>query len=371
MLLIAVFCLLCFSPVFLSYQLDPSDFFTGAQHRPRLEIVYPENGQVLDDVDLDIKINLDGYDMPSQFHDSRVCVGLSTGTSFNEHCFDQSPDLEFHVKGLIPGAQYSLRIAFYERGNAIAVSVRSFRVAGIKGLVANNQDEVVTIMTAVQVAVNYQASGMEALAESIYRDILTEYPTYPNALHLLGVLYYQKGDPSSAIPYIERALNGTKSFEAFHNTLGECYRTLGKIADAQEQFQIAVALNPDYLAPVFNLGLTYQQTDQWEEAINQYRKVTLATKDPARGLVVSDQVREESKIRECDLLQAMGRASLAKECWLDGLSLFPGNDLMYNELGNLYGQGGEYDEALDLYRQAAGLGSLINMLDFSRSFMSL
>ena len=38
-----------------------------------------------------------------------------------------------------------------ERGNAIAVSVRSFRVAGIKGLVAHDQDEAVTIQTAVQV----------------------------------------------------------------------------------------------------------------------------------------------------------------------------------------------------------------------------
>jgi hypothetical protein len=124
-LLISV--IISFSPVFLSYQLDPSDFFTGAQHRPRLEIIYPENGQVLDDVDLEIRIKLDGYDMPSNFHNSRVCVGLSTGTSFAEHCFDQSPDLVFHVNGLSPGMQYSLRIAFYERGNAIAVSVRSFR----------------------------------------------------------------------------------------------------------------------------------------------------------------------------------------------------------------------------------------------------
>ena len=37
---------------------------------------------------------------------------------------------------------------------------------------------------------------------------------------MLGVIYYQKGDPSSAIPYVERALKGNKSFEAFHNTLG-------------------------------------------------------------------------------------------------------------------------------------------------------
>ena len=32
-------------------------------------------------------------------------------------CFDQSPDLVFHVIGLTPGTQYSLRIAFYGNYN--------------------------------------------------------------------------------------------------------------------------------------------------------------------------------------------------------------------------------------------------------------
>lgn len=81
--------LLAFSPVLFSYHLDPSDYFTGAQHRPKLEIIHPQNGQVLDDVDLEITIKIAGYDLPSTFHNSRVCVGLSTGTSFAEHvsCF--------------------------------------------------------------------------------------------------------------------------------------------------------------------------------------------------------------------------------------------------------------------------------------------
>ena len=141
------------TPIYvISYHLDPSDYFLGAQHRPHLEIIYPDNGQILDTGDLDIKIRMDGYELPSHFHDSRVCIGLTSTNSFSaEYCFDQSSDLVFHVNGLAPGAQYSLRIAFYERGNAIAVSVRSFRVAGIKGLLDNSED-VVTIQTAVQVS---------------------------------------------------------------------------------------------------------------------------------------------------------------------------------------------------------------------------
>jgi hypothetical protein len=160
-----------------AYHIDPSDYFTGASPRPRLEILHPDNGAILDTGDVDIRIALHGYDLPSHFHDSRVCVGLSSGTWAAENCFDQSTENVFHIKGLTAGLQYALRIVFFERGNAIAVSVRNFRVAGIKGLGAH-PDDAVTIQTAVQVAVHYQASGMEAQAESIYRSILREYPQH-------------------------------------------------------------------------------------------------------------------------------------------------------------------------------------------------
>ena len=43
---------------------------------------------------------------------------LSTAsTTLFYQCFDQSPDLVFHVNGLTPGTQYSLRIAFYGKYN--------------------------------------------------------------------------------------------------------------------------------------------------------------------------------------------------------------------------------------------------------------
>ena len=77
------------------------------------------------------------------------------------------------------------------------------------------------------------------------------------------------------------------SLQGFHNSLGECYRTLGRIREAQHQFQIALALNADYLAPVFNLGLTYQQTNEWEKAIVQYRIVTAVTNDKDRNKTAS------------------------------------------------------------------------------------
>ena len=178
--------------VFLSRaQLDPTEFFKGSLSRPKLEIVNPENGQVLNGGILDIKIKILGYELPSHFDDSSICIGLSNkATEVGEQCFERTTDLDFHVSGLSPGETYSLRVLFRERGKTIAMSVRSFRVAGIVGVL----DEPVTIETALQVGVKHQIKGLHLEAEKIYRNILSENPNHPEALHLLGVVFIQKGN---------------------------------------------------------------------------------------------------------------------------------------------------------------------------------
>jgi hypothetical protein len=79
-----------------------------------LEIIHPENGQILDNGELEIKIKVGGgYETPSNFHGSTICVGLSTGSNFAEECFEQSTDLLFNANGLSPGSHYALRIVLY------------------------------------------------------------------------------------------------------------------------------------------------------------------------------------------------------------------------------------------------------------------
>lgn len=173
-------------------KLDPTEFFKGSQPRPKLEILYPENGQILDDGVLQIKIRLHGYELPSHFHDSSLCIALANrNIEIGEQCFDQSSDLDFHITGLSPRETYSLQVLFLERGRIIAMSVRSFRVGGILGVLDGNQ--AVSIETAIQVGVKAQMEGSYDQAEQIYRNILSENPSHPQALHLLGVIFIQKG----------------------------------------------------------------------------------------------------------------------------------------------------------------------------------
>ena len=142
--------------------------------------------------------------------------------------------------------------------------------------------------------------------------------SFPPALHLMGVLHYQKGDPEAAIRYIERALHctaegGLASPESlpppaaaaraaareelspaaegaagkaeraaaaadaktavataetaanFHNSLGECLRAAGRASDAALHFRRALSLAPGMAMASFNLGLTYQQLHDYDK----------------------------------------------------------------------------------------------------------
>ena len=388
---------------------DPSDFFRGSKRSPRLYIESPENGEVLEDGSLEIRVKVSGYHMSSPLHDSELCVGLSSSQSYSEECFGQSEDhLTFTAQGLSASTQYSLRVVLFERGNAIAMSVRSFRVGGLSGILREDEAAVVTISTALEVAVRHQTSGAHKEAEQIYRQILEESPYQPDALHLLGLIFFLEGDPSSAVPYIERALLSNRTYEGFHNSLGECYRALDRLSEAKKQFELALDLNPSYMSARFNLALTYQQADHLEEAIQQYRFLRLGAKSTAvqgandgayvkeadtgsvgdgdagaerggaetttlehaapssqsphdRDVHQNSKLLVDSAVRECDLLGLVDHGTRAREalrCWEDAYAAHPSSGMVANELGTAYGHAGRKEDALRMFQLAVGIAQV-------------
>ena len=103
-------------------------------------------------------------------------------------------------------------------------------------------------------------------------------------------------------------------------------------------------------------GLTYQGTKQWDKAIQQYKQIA----EWPDLHSVSKRVVLDSKIRECDLQQALGRTKEAFLCWREGTEQYPDAAVFYNELGNFYGQFGKHRRALELYQKASLLGSFIS-----------
>jgi hypothetical protein len=96
----------------LAEMMDPAEYFLIASHRPKLEILHPQNGEILDSNDLKIQISVGGYELPSSFQGSTICVALSTDVDISENCFEQM-DLTFHVNGLSAGTHYVVKVVLY------------------------------------------------------------------------------------------------------------------------------------------------------------------------------------------------------------------------------------------------------------------
>ncbi len=90
-----------------------------------------------------------------------------------------------------------------------------------------------TIPQVLARAIEHHRAGRLQAAEQIYRQILAVAPDQPDALHLLGVIASQAGKPEVAVQYIERAIRLRGNAADFHNNLGEAYRALGKIPEAE------------------------------------------------------------------------------------------------------------------------------------------
>ena len=81
-------------------------------------------------------------------------------------------------------------------------------------------------------AVQLHETGRLEEAEVLYRGILQEAPSYPHALHLLGVLAYQSGRHAEALDLIGRALAVHGPHPVFLSNLAVVHLEVGRLDDA-------------------------------------------------------------------------------------------------------------------------------------------
>ena len=72
-----------------------------------------------------------------------------------------------------------------------------------------------TISEALNKGIDAQKQGRTAEAEQIYLDILTKFPSHPDASHNLGVLVSRKGDEQKALVYFKRSIVANPNVKQF------------------------------------------------------------------------------------------------------------------------------------------------------------
>lgn len=97
-------------------------------------------------------------------------------------------------------------------------------------------------MNGLQAAVAAHRAGRLEEAEQLYRAVLVAQPDDPNALHLLGVMYRQRGQPEIAITLISQALQHAPSLGDAHANLGNAYGDLHRFDAAADSYAAALRL---------------------------------------------------------------------------------------------------------------------------------
>jgi protein O-GlcNAc transferase len=91
---------------------------------------------------------------------------------------------------------------------------------------------------------NHKAGRLEA-AEQCYRRVLASDPNQADALHLLGLIVFQKGQQAEALKLIGRAIELKESRSDFHNNLGNVLTQYGRVDEAIAAFRRALELKPE------------------------------------------------------------------------------------------------------------------------------
>ncbi|MDI1260542.1 tetratricopeptide repeat protein [Aquabacterium sp.] len=119
-----------------------------------------------------------------------------------------------------------------------------------------------TVEQALQAACLHQSAGRLPQAESLLRQVLQQQPGHVMALHLLGVVLYQAGQPGPGIELIAKAVNAKPEDALFRSNLAEMCRQQGRLDEAIRHGEQAIALAPTMASAWANLGIAYHDADQ-------------------------------------------------------------------------------------------------------------
>ncbi|MBV8538918.1 MAG: tetratricopeptide repeat protein, partial [Alphaproteobacteria bacterium] len=231
------------------------------------------------------------------------------------------------------------------------------------------------VQKSLELGLAHQRAGRLADAEVLYRDILREHPDNADALHFLGVIFAQRGDPAAAVDTLRRAIALRPDAPAFHNNLGQALADTGKFDAAVASLQRALELAPGYRAAQLRLGDVLARAGRPNDAVALYQAVLRESPgDPEIVSALGGVLRDLGRHAEAaDLLasiidrypqvpqlandlavslQALERFDEAAAIWKSLIERSPESYLSYLNLAGEYANDGDYHQAIATYSAA-------------------
>jgi protein O-GlcNAc transferase len=265
---------------------------------------------------------------------------------------------------------------------------------------------------ALRRAIQQHQAGQIREAEVLYAQVLAAEPNHSDALHLMGLIAYQTGRYEAAVDLIRRAVAIAGDQPVFLGNLGEAYRAMGKLDeaevhlrqalrrdgsladahnslgnvlrcrgqtnDATAAFREAVRLRPTFAEAHNNLGAMLQTAGDLSAAMIQYDRAIELNPNYAgaynnlglcrkalgnlegacaayeRGRVL-DPNNPDILINLATAYQGLGKAEQAIITYREVLGLTPDAAWVHNSLGTALVSLGLFDDAVACYREAIRL----------------
>ena len=128
----------------------------------------------------------------------------------------------------------------------------------------------------------HQADDLDT-AERLYRQVLRQHASHPDALHYLGVLCHQRGRSVKAVELIRGALTLTPEHPDAHNNLGNVLKECGRPAEAEACYRRALACDPDHHNALGNLAVVLEMQERLDDAFTAYGTLLQRVPEDARG----------------------------------------------------------------------------------------
>lgn len=227
----------------------------------------------------------------------------------------------------------------------------------------------------LQQAVQLHQMGKLREAEPLYRQILARQPNHPDALHLLGVLASQAGNPAAGEPLIRQAIRLQPQAAAYHGSLGLALAGMGKLDDAIAAYRHAIRLQSNLPDVHSNLGNALRLAGRPDEAVAAFQAALAKNpNDPIAlanyGIAMKDQGRIDDAITAYRravatrpnmpeihynlgiALRLQGKTDDAIAAYEKAIALRPGYVEAVTNLGNVLTELGRRDEAVAFYHRA-------------------
>ena len=119
----------------------------------------------------------------------------------------------------------------------------------------------------IEKAIDLHRSGKINRAKKLYEQILKSNPDSVDALHFLGVLYFQNGQTAKGVELVTQALKLNPRYADAHNNLGNMLKTSGRLKEAELSYALALQCNENHVEALSNLGVIYRLKNKPEEAL--------------------------------------------------------------------------------------------------------